>query len=191
MLPGNTVLRKAARDVAFEGVSIPRGSYLWLYPNAVHQDPCYFEEPAKFCPMRFLSGREGGGAVAGGAECDTLQRQTDEFELVTFGHGRQRCIGEKMARAMILSFLGVVLPSIDASAPSVLPADDNLFDLIPASELELSDVRACPPPSPGGEEPRTESAAAKSQAEGQAERAAQGATSEAARARMATRLERD
>ena len=66
MLPGNTVLRKAARDVAFEGVSIPRGSYLWLYPNAVHQDPCYFEEPAKFCPMRFLSGREGGGAVAGG-----------------------------------------------------------------------------------------------------------------------------
>ena len=56
MLPGNTVLRKAARDVRFGEVTIPRGSVLWLYPNAVHQDGAYFAEPASFCPMRFLRG---------------------------------------------------------------------------------------------------------------------------------------
>jgi len=30
---------------------------------------------------------------------------SDELELVTFGHGAKRCIGEKMARAMMIAFL--------------------------------------------------------------------------------------
>ena len=47
-----------------------------------------------------------------------------------------RCIGEKMARAMILSFLAKALPEIDAEAPADLP-EDGFFDLIPASELRL------------------------------------------------------
>ena len=45
-----------------------------------------------------------------------LERQQAEFELVTFGHGQKRCIGEKMARAMILTFLANTLPSIDVAA---------------------------------------------------------------------------
>ena len=58
-----------------------------------------------------------------------------------------RCIGEKMARAMILSFLAKALPEIDAEAPADLP-EDGFFDLIPASELRLQNVRArgTPPP---------------------------------------------
>ena len=48
---------------------------------------------------------------------DELKRLSDEFELVTFGHGKKRCIGEKMARAMICAFLGETLPKLDASGP--------------------------------------------------------------------------
>ena len=85
-----------------------------------------------------------GAAGAGVArmEGSPLERMSDEYELVTFGHGTKRCIGEKMARAMICAFLGTVLPAVDADVPRAgLPVDDNLFDLIPASKLELRNVR--------------------------------------------------
>ena len=70
-----------------------------------------------------------------------LENMADEFELVTFGHGQKRCIGEKMARAMICAYLGVILPAIDAESPQQLP-EDGFFDLIPASQLRLYNVRA-------------------------------------------------
>jgi len=128
MLPGNTVLRKANREIelADGAISIPSGSLLWLYPNAVHQDEQYFPEPRAFCPMRLLQGN--------------LEQMQNRFELVTFGHGQKRCIGEKMARAMICTFLGTVLPALDAEAPDQLP-EDEFFDLVPASKLCLLNVR--------------------------------------------------
>ena len=44
---------------------------------------------------------------------------------------------------MICAFLGTVLPAVDADVPRAgLPVDDNLFDLIPASKLELRNVAA-------------------------------------------------
>ncbi|KOO26997.1 cytochrome p450 [Chrysochromulina tobinii] len=127
MLPGNTVVRRAKADVTYTDgerrqVSIPAGSMVWLYPNAVHLDEAFFPEPKAFCPMRMLNGN--------------LERMSSEFELVTFGHGRQRCIGEKMARAMICVFLGTILPDIDATPPPSLP-QEGFFDLIPASQLRL------------------------------------------------------
>ena len=129
MLPGNTVLRKTLADVRLLDVDIPAGALLWLYPNAVHQDEQYFSEAQSFCPMRLLK------------EPGELKRMSDEFELVTFGLGQKRCIGEKMARAMICAFLGETLPHMDARGPHEIPADNNLFDLIPASKLELRDLR--------------------------------------------------
>ena len=75
-----------------------------------------------------------------------LERMNDAFELVTFGHGQKRCIGEKMARAMICAFLGVVLPRLEAEPPDELP-DDGLFDLIPASKLRLYQLRERQAPS--------------------------------------------
>lgn len=136
MLPGNTVLRKTLADIPLLGTTVPAGSLVWLYPNAVHQDESVFPNAQAFCPMRLLR------------EADTLQRMSAEFELVTFGHGSKRCIGEKMARAMICAFLGEVLPQLDARGPEELPADNNLFDLIPASKLQLRDLRARGPELP-------------------------------------------
>lgn len=128
MLPGNTVLRKTLSDVRLLDVDIPADSLLWLYPNAVHQDEQYFEDAPSFCPMRLI----GEGKI---------KRMGEEFELVTFGLGQKRCIGEKMARAMICAFLGESLPYMDARGPEKLPLDNNLFDLIPASKLQLRDLR--------------------------------------------------
>lgn len=128
MLPGNTVLRKSKVDLTFENTHIPEGSILWLYPNAVHQDEQYFAQPRSFCPMRMMQG-------------GNLDRMNKNFELITFGHGQKRCIGEKMARAMVCVFLSEVLLAVDARVDE-LPSDNNLFDLIPASKLRLHDVRA-------------------------------------------------
>jgi cytochrome P450 len=139
MLPGNTVVRRAKKDVTFHdgpssAVHIQKGDAVWLYPNAVHLDEQFYEEPKAFCPYRMMSGG--------------LERMSAELELVTFGHGQKRCIGEKMARAMVCTFLGSVLPSMDAQPPSVLPAE-NFFDLIPASQLYLKGVKPRDrPPSP-------------------------------------------
>ena len=69
MLPGNTVLRKAVKPLSFDDVEIPRGSLLWLYPNAVHQDENFFHKSAAFCPMRFLRD-------------NNLKRMSDDYELV-------------------------------------------------------------------------------------------------------------
>ena len=135
MLPGNTVLRKTKRELQLGSHTVAAGSVLWLYPNAVHLDEGYFPEPKAFCPMRLLHGN--------------LERMTDNFELVTFGHGQKRCIGEKMARAMILTFLAKTLPAIDADPPDELP-DDGFFDLIPASQLRLKNLRAHDPSAPAG-----------------------------------------
>jgi len=124
MLPGNTVLRKTKKDIRIGETTVKEGSVLWLYPNAVHLDEQFFPEPKKFCPMRMLNNK--------------LERQTKDFELVTFGHGQKRCIGEKMARAMVITFLAEVLPAMDATSPERLP-EDGLFDLIAASDLHLLD----------------------------------------------------
>jgi len=124
MLPGNTVLRKTKRDIRLGDSTVKEGSVLWLYPNAVHLDDTYFPEPKKFCPMRLLN--------------QNLERQQKDFELVTFGHGQKRCIGEKMARAMVITFLAEVLPAMDATSPASLP-EEGLFDLIAASDLHLLD----------------------------------------------------
>ena len=59
---------------------------------------------------------------------------------MTAGTFFNRCIGEKMARAMICVFLGVVLPELEARAPPTLPSD-NFFDLVTAAKLELLDLR--------------------------------------------------
>ena len=42
---------------------------------------------------------------------------------------------------MVCVFLAEVLPAVDARVEAI-PSDDNLFDLIPASQLRLHDVRA-------------------------------------------------
>ena len=54
-----------------------------------------------------------------------------------------------MARAMICAFLGESLPYIDARGPEKLPVDNNLFDLIPASKLQLRDLRRRDPSATG------------------------------------------
>ena len=76
--------------------------------------------------MRLLSGQ--------------LEKHASEYELITFGYGQKRCIGEKMARGMICAFLAAVLPQLDATAPEELPSDE-FFDLIPASKLRLFKLR--------------------------------------------------
>ena len=44
------------------------------------------------------------------------------FELVTFGHGAKRCIGEKMARAMMTSFLAEAMqPRCSRDAAEMQP----------------------------------------------------------------------
>ena len=52
-----------------------------------------------------------------------------------------------MARAMICSFLAVVLRDVEAAAPEQLPADE-FFDLIPASKLRLFNLRRSEAPLP-------------------------------------------
>lgn len=83
MLPGNTVLRKAKREVWYGGdaesggTRIPSGAILWLYPNAVHLDESFFPKPTSFCPMRLLSGNR--------------EKMNSEYAANGWGTERVRC----------------------------------------------------------------------------------------------------
>jgi cytochrome P450 len=125
-VPGKLVAREAECDLEMGGATIKKGSRIWLYPASVHNDEKYYQDAQKFCPYRLLSGKR--------------KRMINEFELVTFGTGRKRCIGEKMARAMILSFLVTTLPRMDADVIDELPGDD-FNDLKPVKKLRLHNLR--------------------------------------------------
>ena len=74
------VYRAAERDIAHEGMVIPRGWLVRLCVRESHRDPRVFRDPDVFDPDRFLD------------------RTYTRREYSPFGHGRHACLGEPLAR---------------------------------------------------------------------------------------------
>ena len=79
--PGWMITRRAMRDGALGGSRIPKGSYIFLSPYAMHRHPDYWTDPDTFDPSRF--GPEGG--------------DIDRHVYFPFLRGQRQCIGDRFA----------------------------------------------------------------------------------------------
>ncbi len=76
--------RQAIRAVDIGGYRLPRRSWVFIFPCALHRDPRWFERPAEFDPERFAPGR--AEAIVPGA-------------YIPFGAGPHLCPGARLAPA--------------------------------------------------------------------------------------------
>lgn len=117
--PTPMIDRTAAVDVELGGVRIPRGSLVMIPIAAIHNHPRYWDAPEAFRPERFL---------------DTPAPRA----FFPFGHGPRKCIGERLARAVIESALRRFVMEFDWSRPS--PAEPGYTPLISLRPTDRMDM---------------------------------------------------
>ncbi|CAM6109327.1 unnamed protein product [Calypogeia fissa] len=82
---GYLVTRRAAQDIVYDGVCIPKGWLVLPLLTYVHHDPNYYEDPDSFNPDRF----------------DAASKPNT---YIPFGIGGHRCPGEEVAKMIFLIF---------------------------------------------------------------------------------------
>ena len=83
--------RMVAKDMEFEGGTVPKGARMFYSIYLTQRDPFIWKNPEAFCPTRFESGRK-----------------TPPFSYVPFGGGPRACIGAAFGRAearLVLAYL--------------------------------------------------------------------------------------
>ena len=90
--PGYFVLpHSVSQDVELGGYLVPKGAFVNFAVAQINWDPKVWEDPMKFKPERFLSGKGCGGP----AEFDITGSR--EIKMLTFGAGRRICPGYGLA----------------------------------------------------------------------------------------------
>ena len=91
--------RKATKDVAIAGFTVPKGAQVFVNVWAIGRDESTWDKPHSFMPERFL-----------GLDVDFKGRN---FELIPFGAGRRICPGLPLAIRMLHIMLGSLINSFD------------------------------------------------------------------------------
>lgn len=86
--------RQAVENVEIGGYTISRGSWIFIYPYAVHRDARFFPDPLRFKPERFAS--ERASEIPTGA-------------YIPFGLGPHVCVGNRMAMTTLILVLATIL----------------------------------------------------------------------------------
>ena len=85
--------REAVQAVEVGGYRLPRGSWVFIFPYALHRDARWFEEPAAFRPERWAK--------------DLVQR-LPRFAYFPFGGGPRQCIGNGFALMEAILILATI-----------------------------------------------------------------------------------
>ncbi|XP_052288452.1 geraniol 8-hydroxylase-like isoform X2 [Citrus sinensis] len=91
--------RKATKDVAIAGFTVPKGAQVFVNVWAIGRDESTWDNPHTFIPERFL-----------GSNADF---KGQHFELIPFGAGRRICPGLPLAIRMLHLMLGSLINSFD------------------------------------------------------------------------------
>ncbi len=87
--------RMAVEDDTFQGMAIPKGTYIVTYFYGVHHDPAFWEYPERFSPERF--------------DAQMVKKHTPGAYL-PFGAGPRLCIGNHFAMMEMQLVLAAMLP---------------------------------------------------------------------------------
>lgn len=119
--PAWSVGREAIEEVELGGVTIPRGTQVWMFAWQQHRDPRYFEQPLQFRPERWLDG---------------LQRRLPRAAYVPFGGGPRLCIGANFAMVEASIILGTIVQRWSLDIPAgVRPRPDFSLTLRPKGAI--------------------------------------------------------
>ena len=91
--PAWSIGREAIEDVEIGGVTLPRGTQVWIFQWSSHRDPRYFERPLAFEPERWLDG---------------LLHRLPRFAYFPFGGGPRLCIGHNFAMLEAVLLLATI-----------------------------------------------------------------------------------
>lgn len=103
--------RSATKDVTLNGVSIKRGSTLYISPYVVHRDERWFEDAETFRPERFI--KDSG--------LDNWPRKA----YLPFGGGARTCIGAAFAMSETKVVLKTIFDSLEIERVDSAPLQHN------------------------------------------------------------------
>jgi cytochrome P450 len=116
--------RQAVREVDLGGYSISRGSWVFIFPYALHRNPRWFDRPEEFDPERFAPGRVE--CIAPGA-------------YIPFGAGSHLCLGARFAPAAMTLIVATILRDfrLALAAGQGVPEPEPFLALRPRGSLRL------------------------------------------------------
>ncbi|CAN0034904.1 unnamed protein product [Scytosiphon promiscuus] len=109
-VPG--VFRKALNDVSYNGYLIPSGATINM--NMIHgfRANSLYDEPKKFCPLRFLHG-DNGDSEDGSDSNKPRGVPAKQPPPKMFGVGRHTCPGRELSKLEMLLFFKAFLSKFD------------------------------------------------------------------------------
>lgn len=119
------VSRFVPRPLSLAGCYFPGGTTIMAVIQSVHRHPDLYDEPKSFRPERFLQHRPGS------------------YELIPFGGGEHRCLGDRLAIFEATHILATMLRSVSLAA--VDPRDEPIrleVGLVPGKGATVRATRA-------------------------------------------------
>ncbi|KAM6202440.1 cytochrome P450 1A2-like [Rhynchocyon petersi] len=99
-----TIPHSTTRDTTLNGFFIPKGWCVFINQWQVNHDEKLWGDPFEFRPERFLTAK------------GTIDKTVSE-QVMLFGMGKRRCIGEVLAKWEVFLFLATLLHQLEFSVP--------------------------------------------------------------------------
>lgn len=105
-----TIPHSTTRDTNLCGFYIPKGRCVFVNQWQINHDQKLWDDPSEFRPERFLTPN------------GTINKALSE-QVILFGLGKRRCIGENIARFEVFLFLAIILQQIEFIMPPGVKVD--------------------------------------------------------------------
>ena len=114
--PAWAFARYAIDEDEIGGYTIPKGTYILMFPATTHRHPDFWEQPDVFDPERFAPERSAG---------------RHRFAYFPFGGGPRICIGNQFALTETQLILATILPRYQFRLSGEAPVPEPLITLRP------------------------------------------------------------
>ncbi|ODM97585.1 Cytochrome P450 4c3 [Orchesella cincta] len=105
-----------------EGLVIPAGVSIYVFPPVIHKNPEYFPNPEKFDPDRFLP---------------EPSKQRHKYAFLSFAAGPRNCIGTKLAIIEIKMMIAKILHKFVVTTPDKYEDVVIIPSVIPGPEKPI------------------------------------------------------
>lgn len=105
-----TIPHSTTRDTNLNGFYIPKGRCVFVNQWQINHDQKLWDDPSEFRPERFLTAN------------GTINKALSE-QVILFGLGKRKCIGENIARFEVFLFLAIMLQQVEFSMPPGVKVD--------------------------------------------------------------------